>query len=570
MVLFREVYGWLRHLLKTDLDTVACGVVVQEIASMSASENDRNDGSRTLAIHQKEVGLIPRIEVRFVGLHPQIVWVDGPDFMVIHQSNQYGFPGDWFSYDVSDLCECLLKIAKEKFCTGKVVVVVEKAQASATNFKLMPADFVIRVLDSLKAKVSKKITRQALNKWLSAQDESLTKGGNSFDFAHSVIHHFKKETLGKGPKGSRKVDSEDLDLLEDKFDPGHPLVEWSAMKRWLAEPDVRGKLPPKMLERVVSSTAHQDDFSQNKARSRMEGWLANYIHGRDLDAAECGAVGLGQGIIAAFKSGLIPITYLSQAELADPFEKLMPWSMIRRAVLSYKITAGKDEDELVDLILEWLEGSDLLLPLYQQDEAQAEALKKALRAQIEHYMDFTVKNPAWIREVLDGYVGMLPQADIVRSIQIDFDLWLFNALSPAVQEKDLPLSPYAFSIDRKDQQIYEKMIGAWLVAFKDFLKTNQETFVEWLTMQLEGFYAHVKALWGKSGMSDYKPKMPSVSRILEAVKTGDKEALLSLIVEDLEAEAGTGVPDIIKMELLVNPFFNSIYDAVRLQSVQLP
>jgi hypothetical protein len=71
-------------------------------------------------------------------------------------------------------------------------------------------------------------------------------------------------------------------------------------------------------------------------------------------------------------------------------------------------------------------------------------------------------------------------------------------------------------------------------------------------------------------MADYKPKMPSVSRILEAVKTGDKEALLSLIVEDLEAEAGAGVPDSIKLELISNPFFNAIYDAVRLQSVQLP
>lgn len=566
MVLFREVHGWLRHLLKTDMDTVACGVVVQEIAPMSASENDRNDGSRTLAIHRKEEGLLPRIEVRFVALHPQVVWVDGSEILLIDHSNQYGFPGDWRAFDVSDFCEHLLKIAKEKFCeTKNVVVVLEQAQASATNFQLMPADFVLRILDSLKTKVGKKITRQALNKWLSSQDAEVTKGGNSFDFAHSVIHHFKRETLGKGLKGTRRVDSDDLDALEDKFDPGHPIVEWSAMKRWLSAPDVRGKLPPKMLERIVSCAPSQD-----KARARMEGWLASYVQGRELSSSESGTVGLGQGIIAALKSGVIPIPYLSQAEIADPWEKLMPWSMIRRAVLSYKISAGQDEDELVDLILAWLDGSDLLLPLYHQDEAQAEALKKALRAQVEHYMDFTIRNPAWVREVLDGYVGTLPQTDIVRAIQIDFDLWLFNALSPAVQEKDLPLSPYSFSIDKKDQQIYERMIGAWLLPFKKFLKTNQGTFVQWLTMQLEGFYAHVKALWGKSGMSDYKPKMPSVSRILEAVKTGDKEALLSLIVEDLEAEAGAGVPDTIKMQLLVNPFFNSIYDAVRLQSVQLP
>jgi hypothetical protein len=64
--------------------------------------------------------------------------------------------------------------------------------------------------------------------------------------------------------------------------------------------------------------------------------------------------------------------------------------------------------------------------------------------------------------------------------------------------------------------------------------------------------------------------MPSVARILEAVKTGDKCELLCLLVEDMEAEAGAGLPDAIRQELLLNPFFNSIYDAVRIQSVELP
>jgi hypothetical protein len=336
----------------------------------------------------------------------------------------------------------------------------------------------------------------ALNKWFTQQDKKLTNGGDSFDFAHSVIHYFKKEIPCKGPNGTRKLDWDDVDLLEDKFDPGHPIVEWSALKRWLAEPDVRGKLPPNILERVISST-NADNGSQERARQRMDGWLSDYVQGKELEPTSEGTVALGQAIIAALKTGTIPLTYLSQIELADSYERIMPWSLVRRAVIAYRIEAEVQSDDMVALVLQWLESSDLLLPLYKENEEGRDALKRALEAQITHHMDLTLRNPAWIGKVLDGYVGLMPQADLIRAVQVDFDLWLFNALSPAVGEKDLPLSPYSFSAERRDQALYEKMIGAWLKFLKEQQVAQQANFIEWLTVQLESFYAHVKALWGK-------------------------------------------------------------------------
>lgn len=570
MVLFREVYGWMRHLLKNDPEALASGIVIQEVTPLSSSHFDTNDGARTLGIYKRDAGLACRLEVRFAGIRPHIVWVnENNQETLIDQVAQTGFPGDWYSYDCSDVCDYLLALAKDKFCKPKVLVILDPQEVKASSFKLMDQSLVLRVLDSLKLNKNRKVSRGALNKWLKDQDAKLTKGGDAFDFAHSVIHYFKKEITCKGANGSRKIDWDDIDILEDKFDPGHPIVEWSALKRWLAEPDVRGKLPPNILERVLSSS-DQDAISQNKAKGRMDGWLSDYVQGRELHAAQEATVALGQGVIAGFKSGVIPLNYLTQAELADPYEKLMPWSLIRRSVIRYKAQADSCSDSLLGLIFDWLESSELLLPLYQADEAGKDALKKALEAQVNHHMDMTVRNPAWANKVLDGYVGVMPQADLVRAVQIDFDLWLFNALSPAVGEKDIPLSPYAFSAERRDQALYDTMVGCWMKCLKEHQVSQQTNFIEWLTAQLESFYAHVKNLWGKEGVENYTPHMPSVARILEAVKTGDKAELLCLLVEDMEAEAGSGLPDNIRQELLMNPFFNSIYDAVRVQSVQLP
>jgi hypothetical protein len=155
MVLFREVYAWMRHLLKNDPEALASGLMVQEITPMSASHFDTNDGARTLAVYKLDQGMTCRYEVRFAGIRPHIVWVEGDDEILVDMVGQTGFPGDWYSFDVSDVCEYLLQIAKKKFCDSKVLVILDTKEVNAASFKLMDGGFVLRVLDSLKSAKNK-------------------------------------------------------------------------------------------------------------------------------------------------------------------------------------------------------------------------------------------------------------------------------------------------------------------------------------------------------------------------------------------------------------------------------
>jgi hypothetical protein len=280
------------------------------------------------------------------------------------------------------------------------------------------------------------------------------------------------------------------------------------------------------------------------------------------------SVRFGLSAIAHFKEGAIPFQYLQQLELCDPYETVLPWSFIRRNVLSY--AQGKaqasDDTSLVDSILVWLKDSHLLLLLYKGDATQEDALSKALDAQLTHHVSLTLSNDAWIKSLLSA-LSTDNVTELKRSLQVEFDLWLLDALSPAVQQWKLPLSPHAFSIEQKDQDSYCKMYKAWEKIVKEYLKSYREESGQRLIDAISQFYAQLVNMWKTEELKEYKTKIPSASKILSAVEKGDLEGLLDLLCEDFENEVGSKMPIEIKTKLLTSPYFNAIRREVKLQGM---
>ena len=566
MLLFREIYGWLRYLVSKDSLCASQGIVVEEMFSTFAPFSDANDGVRTLVLHRVQDGMTPRIEYRAIGLHPQVYWypAGASEGSLVAVSNQFGFPGDFKSWDCSTTCQWLLALAQDKFCAcekeeeknekgdSKITVTV----APVTARKTLEYPVVRRIIDSVIRSLTKpsstKITRDMVNNWLKKNQ-----GATDWDFALSVMHWFDKG----------KITCKDIDYLEDEYLPGRDIIDWSWLKRQLNNPDRIDKLTPEMADRVLGSLT---GMPVSKVQERFDTILKRFTEGKLIPAtATNDPVRFGMSAIAHFKAGVIPYQYLQQLELCDPQEKILPWSFIRRNILSYtsnKVHADVDSDALVELIIKWLKDSHLLLLLYKGDPKQEEALTRALEAQLTNHISQTLENDLWLKSLLAA-IPTETVADMKKALQVDFDLWLIDALSPAVKQSKLPLSPHAFSIEQKDQDTYNKMYKAWEKAVKSYLKTYRNESGKRLTDAISKFYEQAVSLWKTDDLKDYKAKIPSASKILNAVEKGNQEGLLGVLCEDFEHEVGSDMPSEVKTKLLSSPYFNAIGREVKLQGL---
>lgn len=564
MLLFREIYGWLRYLVAKDPLCNSQGIVIEEIYSTFAPFSDSTDGVRTLIIHRIQDGMTPRLEYRAIGLHPQIYWYpDGSsDGSLVAVTNQAGFPGDFKSWDCSDFCQWMLALIQDRFCRGDEDEEQEKVTiniAPVTAKKIIDFPVVHRLLESVMRATKKgnRLTKEMVNTWLKENE-----GADLFDFALSVMHWFDKG----------KIHWKEIDYLEDEYAPGKDIIDWSWFKRQLNTPERLRKLPPPIGDRVVSSTQL---MTEDVVKARFDAVLRKYTNGKTIaspvTAATTNPVRLGMSAISHFKTGAIPFQYLQQLELCDPSETILPWSFIRRNVLSYTTrnqiqAADAPTESLVTLILAWLKDSHLLLLLYKGDPKQEEALTKALQAQLEHHISQTLNNELWMKSVLNS-LSSDNVTEMKRSLQVEFDLWLLDALSPAVKQHKLPLSPHAFSIEQKDQNTYNKMYKVWEKVVKDYLKKYRDESGQRLTEAISHFYTQVISLWKTEELKEYKAKIPSASKILNAVEKGNLEDLLNVLCEDFEHEVGSEIPPEVKAKLLASPYFNAISREVKIQGM---
>ena len=559
MLLFREIYGWLRYLISNDPLCSSQGIIVEEIQS-PCYPLDTNDGVRTLSIHKIGDGLTPRIEYRAIALHPQIYWFPkeaaGDKGILINVSNQFGFPGDFKSWDCSDLCQYLLALAHKKLCnpTSEEEDNDKDKDSSVTinvtAKKTIDYPVVKRILDAAERASQKgtRLTSDMVNKWLKENEQA-----DLMDFALSVMHWFDKG----------KISWKEIDYLEDEYAPGKDIIDWSWIKRQMnSTPERMGKLPPPIADRMVESSL----MSAASVKSRFDDILYRFIQGKSI-ISSANAVRFGLSAIEHFKGGTVPFQYLQQLELCDPYEKILPWSFIRRNVLSYDQGKSDTEDTtLANTILDWLKESHLLLLLYKGDSSQEEALIKALSVQLQHYVDQTLSNDLWMKALLNS-LSSESITDLKRSLQVEFDLWLLDALSPAVTQRKLPLSPHAFSIEQKDQKSFNRMYKIWEKIVKDYLKKYKKESGVRLTEAISNFYEQVVSLWKTEQLKEYKAKIPSASKILNAVEKGNLDDLLSVLCEDFEHEIGTKIPSEIKTKLLSSPYFNAINREVKLQGM---
>jgi len=559
MLLFREIHGWLRYLISKDPLCSSQGIVVEEIQS-PCYPLDTNDGVRTLVIHKVCDGLTPRIEYRAIALHPQIYWFPkdaaGDKGMLVTVSNQFGFPGDFKSWNCSDLCQYLLALTHEKLCDLSAEEEGKDKKSVTINVtakKTIDYPVVKRILDAVQRASQKgtRLTGDMVNKWLKENEQA-----DLMDFALSVMHWFDKG----------KIAWKEIDYLEDEYAPGKDIIDWSWIKRQMSStPERMSKLPPPIADRMVESSVMPAEAVQ----ARFDNILQRFIKGKPITSStSTNAVRFGISAIAHFKAGTIPFQYLQQLELCDPYESVLPWSFIRRNVLSYaqgKIEADADTS-LADTILDWLKESHLLLLLYKGDPSQEEALVKALNVQLQHYISQTLENDLWMKALLNS-LSSENVAEMKRSLQVEFDLWLLDALSPAVKQWKLPLSPHSFSTEQKNQKSYNRMYKIWEKVVKEYLKKYKEDSGKRLTEAISSFYEQVVSTWKTEQLKDYKAKIPSASKILNAVEKGNLEDLLGVLCEDFENEVGTKMPSEIKTKLLSSPYFNAISREVKLQGM---
>ena len=566
MILFREVYGWLRYLVAKDPICNSQGIVVEEICSTQTPYNDETDGTRTLILHKVKDGLTPRIELRAIHIHPQIYWYapDATQGVLMAVSNQYGFPGDYKSWDCSDTCQWLLKAAHDKLCCNPSVDVKITADKNSAGDTIEPAkkvvDFPIvkRIIDAVIRASSKgtRLTKEMVNKWLKENEKT-----DLFGFALSVMYWFDKG----------KLNWKDLEYLEDEYSPGKDILDWSWLKRQLNTPDRLGKLPPPIADKVQASTL----MPTRTVQAKFQEILGRYTKGHKIEPLLfTDVVRLGRSAIASFKSGDISFQYLQQLEMCDPNEQLLPWSFIKRNVLSYAGQSLAENDEpggnLSDLIIDWLRDSHLLLLLYKGDPEQEDAVGKAIKVQLDYHIKQTLSNPLWTTPLLHGLAEVRDgKVELKRALQVDFDLWMLDALAPGVSKWKIPLSPHAFSIEQKDQKAYDKMYKAWLKCIKEHLKQYQTQVKENLKNALEHFFTEVADAWRSDDLKEYKAKIPSAAKILTAVEKDDVDGLLEVLCKDFENEVGSEMPEEIKQKLISSPYFNSIMREVKLQGLRL-
>lgn len=575
MLLFREVRGWLQYLISKDPTCQSNGVVVEEIYSTFAPFSDTNDGVRTLVVHKIQSGMTPRLEMRFIGLRPQIFWYapNASEGSLLQVTNQPGFPGDYKSWDCSDVCQWLLLTAHSKLCASElpaahdcgcgcgckisVSPIITASSNVVVGKKILDLEVVKKITDAIQRSVKKgnSLQRKSVNNWLKETEDA-----DIFDFALSLLHWFDKG----------KISWKDIDVTEDEYSPGRDIIDWSWLKRNLNTKERLAKLPTPIVDRIKSENSV---IPVEATKRRLDTLLRDFIDGSSSLVA-VDTVRLGMSVVAHFKSGEISLPYLHHLEIADPQEKVLPWSYIRRNILSYNKrvlaeTMPQDLDDLGDKILAWLKDSQLLLPLYESSVQQQEALEKAILAQVQHFIKNTLGSSAWLKAVLISLLGIKDDTELRRSLQVEFDMWLLDSLAPAVDRWKLPLSPYAFSVEKKEQKLYDEMFSIWTSSVQSFLKKYKTESQEKLVAALSSFFSEVIDSWSSETLKDYDVKTPSASKILNAIETGTPDDLLNLLVEDFENELGVKMPDTIRVKLLGSPYFSAIQREVGLQGLRL-
>ena len=550
MLRFCEVYGWLRYSLSRDPLCTVNKLVCEEIPSTLIPYNDVTDGCRTLAIYRAADGMSPRVELRMTGLHPQIRWLTSenePDGEYIQITNPMGFPGDGASWDVSDTVEALISIAKEKFCpTLKVVMAAEDLKDSK---KIIDLPTVERIVDAVQraSKNGKRLTDKTVTEFLKKNNK-----GDLADFANSVMEYFEKG----------KLKWEEIKYLEKDMAPGgKDIIPWSWMKRKFETNDaLMDRLPTPIADEVVGKA---EDVKQ-----LVEDLIEACAAGETLQLNELRShVRFGQSVMAAIANRTLSGNHLQAIARCDVSETIAPWSWLSRRFISNEIKACSES--LPDAVMAWLEHSNLLMPLYRAKEDEREALKIAVSANVEQHIKNTLQSAPWMKYVLASLAGSKDDMERRCAVQSEFDMWLLNALSPSVDATKIPLSTYAFSTDRKDQKQYANMVSAFVNILRDWAKTNNQESLACLTNSLKNVYAELQGAWDRPALRGYKPKVPSVAKIIEAVQGGDRGQLFKVLVADIESEVGSEVPADVRAKIEASPYFNSVFTEVRVQSVKL-
>lgn len=573
MLLFREVYAWLRYLIAKDPVCASQGIIAEEIYSTYAPFSDVNDGVRTLVVHRIQDGLTPRLEMRFISLRPQIYWIKDAEIEgeLITMTNNFGHPGDYKSWDTSETCNQFIALIYKYLCgcPGTVkewsgfdapINPTNSASNPITAKKGLNLATVQRIIEAVKRaiKSGKKMNPAMIDEFLKKSDE-----GTFSDFGFAIL-----EWLDKG-----KLAWKDIEVLQDEIDlisntgKGKDILDWNWLKRNLKPKERLGKLPIPIVELITASTPN---MAEGTVKKRFEDIIKNYLRGKEIAPYGLPNIRLGISAIAHFKNGAIALPYLQQLEICDPSEKILPWSFIRRSVLSYNKVHAEDNYPSIDsLVVQWLKDSHLLLPLYKGDAEQQDALAKAIAVQIKNHVEQTLENKSWLKALLSALIGTKDGIELKRTLQVDFDLWLLDALAPAVDRWKIPLSPHAFAVEKKDQSHYDLMFNAWVSMLRKFLQDYRSESSKILSEALENFFSQVTELWKSDALKNYQPKIPSVSKILDAVCRGDRESLLHILIEDFENEVGVPMDAQIKEQLVHSIFFNSICREVGLQALRL-
>jgi len=551
VLLLREVHAWLRYRLNQCPIAMANGIVTEELPETSLDE----EGSKRLFAIYGLNGMSKRIEVRFSELRPQ-VWLfnganDDKEYLLTPVPRS-GVPGDNRAMDCSDFVEALYQLTLLKLCNS-VQALYEQVSAKLNEvnaFTPLKWELMDRVIQAVhrSVKTSKPLMQKTVIKFLKEQGV----GGSDplMTFAHSVVYFFKQG----------KVKWEDIDVLESEFPPGKDIVPWDFFKAQLNDPALRGKLTPEALERIAANASPFPRLQQRLDRMIETGEPLNQMVPK---------VRFGEEIIAQLSDGRLPLPYIQLMEAHDPKEKILPWSFIRRRVIAEKLViVPQNEGSLVDAIMDWLKGSSLLLPLYNGEEAERSSLELVVKHQLAAAIKQTLENAVWVRNMADS-VGGASDKDQDKNLQVEFDLWLLDALSPQTGNDKLPLSPHSFSKENRGQKDYAKMFALWRLEIKKQYLGMKEASVVALRGAIDHFYKEVASKWKGQHLLGYRPRVPPAGKIALAAREGNRAGLLALLLEDIEGEMGHAVPADVRQELLDSPYFNSIYKETRFQGAQI-
>ena len=543
MLLLREIYGWLRYSIGRDPLLSQQGIRVEEVlAPLSVTHHVNTDATtRTLVISRPD-DLSRRIEVRFTGLRPQIWWFDGGagEGKLVHVTQSAGFPGDATAWDCSDTVEYLVALAKARLCECHESMLLLLPPPTTASAKV-PLPSIQRILTAARRaqESGKQLTRRRVEAYL--RDELNATLG---DLHVSCVEAFRRDQLKWA----------DIDQLEGHFQPGSDILDWRSIKASFHDPELRAKLPTAVLEDVVTPT---EFIAPHLVKARLDRLAATYIDGEQPVLADS-AVRLGRSVVHHIKTGTLAFSYMPLMQRCDLHERLLPWSLIRRSVLAYRVEA--EAGPLEDQIVAWLSSNHLMPGLYGDDSKQQTDVVRRRIATVAHQ---TLDNPAWVKQVLQDVVAN-DQLDTSRALQTEFDQWLYGALRPSVGAQ-LPWSPDSLA---NDPQRYGQIQAAWQDRLKTVWRAQHAQSVQTLARALRDFYQEV-AQWKPEDLGQYHPKVPPSDLITAVARRQDHQGLLNLLLEDVEAETGAPVPDDTREKLLASPCFNTIFDETRVQSLAL-